>query len=302
VKRIHLKELRDQVIVITGASSGIGLATAEAAAREGAKLVLAAPSEPAMNGVVEQIRAAGGDAIFVACDVSDAAQVYLVAKTAVEHFGRIDTWINNAGFSIYGRLDEVSEADHRRLFDINFWGVVHGSMAALPVLRSKGGALINVGSEGADAYVPLQGMTTASKHAVKGYTDSLRIEIEELDRAPISITLIQPTAVDTPFPQHAWNYMEKEPRLPKPRIDPEDVAKAILEAAVHPTRDRYVGAMAVANTAMSKAAPALADKKSARMADRQQYDEPRRAPKGALYRPSEDTGVIGRTRGTGGKE
>jgi len=302
MKKPRLKDLRDQVVVITGASSGIGLATAEAAARAGAKLVLAARSERAMNGIVEEIRAAGGEAIFVACDVSDAAQVELVAKAAVERFGRIDTWINNAGLSIYGRLDEVSEADHRRLFDINFWGVVHGSMAALPYLRSQGGALINVGSEVSDAYVPLQGMYTASKHAVKGYTDSLRIEIEELDKAPISITLIQPTAVDTPFPQHARNYMDKEPKLPKPRIDPEDVAQAILEAAVHPTRDKRVGAMAVVNTAVSKAAPALADKLSARMAERQQYDEPRRAPEGALYRPSEDTGVIGRTHGTGGKE
>jgi NAD(P)-dependent dehydrogenase (short-subunit alcohol dehydrogenase family) len=222
VKTPHLKELRDQVIVITGASSGIGLATAEAAARAGAHLVLAARGEQLMDGMVEQIRAAGGDAIFVACDVSDAAQVDLVAKAAVERFGRIDTWINNAGLSIYGRLDEVSETDQRRLFDINFWGVVHGSMAALPVLRSHGGSLINVGSEGSAAYVPLQGMDTASKHAVKGYTDSLRIEIEELDQAPISITLIQPSEVDP---------TEKDPQGSKPRIDPEDVAKAILETA-----------------------------------------------------------------------
>jgi NAD(P)-dependent dehydrogenase (short-subunit alcohol dehydrogenase family) len=231
-----LKELRDQVIVIAGASSGVGLATAEAAGREGAKLVLAARSEDALNGIVDDIRGRGGEAVFVPCDVSDAAQVGQVARTAVDRFGRIDTWINNAGLSIYGRLDEVSEADHRRLFDINFWGVVHGSMAALPYLRQHGGALINVGSEGSEAIVPLQGMYSASKHAVKGYTDSLRIEIEELDKAPIAITLIQPTAVDPPFPQH-----DQEP---KPRIDPEEVAKAILDAAVHPTRDRKVGAMA----------------------------------------------------------
>jgi short-subunit dehydrogenase len=302
MKRTSLKELRDQVIVITGASSGIGLATAEAAARAGAKLVLAARSEHAMNDVVERLRAAGFEAIYVSCDVSDAAQVELVAKAAIERFGRIDTWINNAGLSIYGRLDEVSEADHRRLFDVNFWGVVHGSMAAIPYLRAQGGALINVGSEVSDAFIPLQGMYTASKHAVKGYTDSLRIEIEELDRAPISITLIQPTAVDTPFPQHARNYMDKEPKLPKPRIDPEEVAKAILDAAVHPTRDRKVGALAVLHTAISKAAPAIADQRSAGMAGQQQYDEPSRAPEGALYRPSEETGVIGRTHGTGGKE
>jgi short-subunit dehydrogenase len=297
-----LKELQEQVIVITGASSGIGLATAEAAARAGAKLVLAARSERVMDDVVERIRAEGGEAIFVPCDVSDLEQVRKVAKAAVDRFGRIDTWINNAGLSIYGRLDEVSEADHRRLFDINFWGVVHGSVTALPILRAQGGALINVGSEVSDAVVPLQGMYTASKHAVKGYTDSLRVEIEQIDKAPISITLIQPTAVDTPFPQHARNYLPNEPMLPRPRIDPEDVAQAILDAAVRPTRDRKVGAMAVLNTATSKFVPRLADRMSAKYADRQQYDEPRRQPEGTLYRPGEATGVSGRTRGTGGRE
>src|SRR5581483_10918741 len=131
---------------------------------------------------------------------------------------------------LYGRLDEVSEEDSRRLFDINFWGVVNGSLAALPHLKTQGGALINLGSEVSDAYVPLLGMYTATKHAVKGFTDSLRVEIEEVDKAPISITLIQPTAVDTPFPQHARNYMDREPKLPSPKIAPEDVANAILDA------------------------------------------------------------------------
>jgi len=297
-----LKKIRDQVIVILGASSGIGLATAEAAAREGARLVLAARSENAMNGIVERINMNGREAIFIPCDVSDRGQVENVARAAVERFGRIDTWINNAGLSIYGRLDQVDETDSRRLFDINFWGVVHGSIVALPYLKAHGGTLINVGSEVSEAVVPLQGMYAASKHAVKGFTDALRIEVVDIDKSPISITLIQPTAVDTPFPQHARNYMPNEPKLPRPQIDPEDVAKAILEAAETPTRDKKVGAMAVLNTTVAKVAPRLGDKLSATYVDRQQYDEPPRHPEGALYQPSEATGVAGRTHGTGGKK
>ena len=185
------------------------------------------------------------------------------AREAVEHFGRIDTWVNNAGVSIYGRLDEVSDADSRRLFDTNFWGVVNGSLAALPHLKARGGSLINVGSEVSEAVVPLQGIYTASKHAVKGFTDALRVEIEELDKALVSITLIQPTAVDTPFPHHARNYMEREPKLPTPMINPEQVAEAILKAATEGGRDVKVGAMAVVNTAISKLMPSLGDKMSA---------------------------------------
>src|SRR5262249_37640028 len=154
---------------------------------------------------------------------ADRDQVDRVAEAAIDRFGTIDTWVNNAGVSIYGRLDEVTEADSRRVFETNFWGVYNGSLAALPHLRRKGGALINVGSEVSEAAIPLQGMYSASKHAVKGFTDALRIEIEEVDGAPVSITLIEPTAVDTPYPQHAKNYMDKEPRLPAPLIDPEQV-------------------------------------------------------------------------------
>jgi len=295
-----LKHLEDQVVVILGASSGIGLATAEAAARKGARLVLAARSEHALTDIVERIRAAGGEAIFVPCDVSDRAQVENVAKVALDRFGRVDTWINNAGLSIYGRLDEVKEEDSRRLFDVNFWGIVHGSIAALPPLKAHGGALINVGSEVSEAVVPLQGMYSASKHAVKGFTDALRIEICKVDKAPISITLIQPTAVDTPFPQHARNYMSKEPKLPSPQIKPEDVADAILDAAVHPTRAKKVGAMAKINTAATQVVPGLAETVAASYVNRQQYDEPPRHPEGTLYAPSETTGVVGQTHGTGG--
>lgn len=198
--------------------------------------------------------------------------------------------------AIYGRLEEVSDADSRRLFETNFWGTVYGSLVALRHLRPNGGALINVGSEVSEAVIPLQGMYTASKHAVKGFTDALRVEVEELDEAPVSITLIQPTAVDTPYPEHARNYMSSEPRLPTPQIDPQDVAEAILKAATEGGRDVKVGAMATLNTAMAKVAPSLGDKMAARQAGRQQRDEPPRHPEGTLYRPGES----GRTHGSSG--
>jgi len=297
-----LKKLPDQVIVIIGASSGIGLATAEEAARRNAKLVIAARSGRAIQELAQRINAEGGEAIAVECDVADHAQVEQVAAAAVERFGRIDTWVNVAGLGMYGRLDETEEQDARRLFDINFWGVVNGSLAALPHLKVAGGALINVGSEVSDAYPPLLGMYAASKHAVKGYTDALRVEIEQVDQSPISITLIQPTAVNTPFPQHARNFTAQEPKLPDPMIEPEQVATAILDAAENPTRDKTVGAMALVNTVVSKLIPSVADKLAAKQVDRQHYDEPPRHPAGALRESSEQVGLVGRLHGTGGRK
>src|SRR3954453_20685332 len=281
---ISLKPLNQQVIVITGASSGIGLAAAEEAAEHGAKLVLASRSESTLATIVSEINSTVSEAIYVVADVGDRAQVEKIADAAIDHFGRIDTWINDAGGSIYGRLDVVSDKDNRRLFDTNFWGVVNGSLVALAHLRQHGGALINIGSEVSEAVIPLQGMYSASKHAVKGFTDALRIEVQELDKAPVSITLIQPTAVNTPFPQHAKNYMDREPKLPTPRIEPQKVADAILDAAVHHRRDVTVGLGAKVNTFMSKVAPGIADTMSAKQAGRQQYDEPPRHPEGALHR------------------
>lgn len=294
---ITLRPLNEQVMVITGASSGIGLATAEAAAQQGVKLVLAARSEQTMEEVVARLNAGGAQAIFVPADVGQREEVERIATEAIARFGRIDTWVNNAGVSIYGRLDEVTEEDSRRLFDTNFWGVVNGSLVALRHLRASGGAIINVGSEVSDAVVPLQGMYSASKHAVKGFTDALRVEIQEVDEAPVAITLIQPTAVDTPFPQHGRNYMDREPKLPTPQIDPGKVAEAILEAAVDPTREKKVGGMATLNAAVAKISPALANRMEAKQAERQQYDEPPRDPEGTLYKPGES----GHKHGSGGR-
>lgn len=284
--KIKLKPIDRQVVVITGASSGIGRATAELAARKGAKLVLAARSDEALDDLVRSIVEAGGEAIAVTADVARRDDVEKITRSAIDRFGRIDTWVNNAGTSIYGKLEEVSDEDSRRLFDINFWGVVYGSLSALPHLKREGGALINVGSEVSDAYIPLQGMYSASKHAVKGFTDALRVELQQLDEVAVAITLIQPTAVDTPFPQHARNYMDKEPKLPTPQIEPEKVAEAIVKAASKAERSVRVGALAVTNTVAAKAMPGVADKLAAKQAGRQQRDEPPREPEGSLHQPS----------------
>lgn len=289
-----LKPLDQQVIVITGASSGIGLATAVAAAEQGARLVLAARSKATLEDIAGRINDGGGAAIAVEADVGERAQVEAIVRAALDRFGRIDTWINDAGVSIYGRLDEVSEKDARRLFDTNFWGVVNGSLAALPHLRKAGGALINVGSEVSEAAVPLQGIYSASKHAVKGFTDALRIELDA-DDAPVSVTLVQPTAVDTPYPEHAGNYLAQEPKLPTPMIDAEKVASAILDAAVDPVRDVKVGAMSVLNTTVAKIMPALGDALAKMQIGRQQRAEAPHARDGTLYRAGES----GRIRGRG---
>ena len=293
---IKLKPLDQQVFVITGASSGIGLATARAAAEAGAKLVLTARSGETLDQICDDINAEGGEAIAVAADVANRDQLERVAQQAIARFGRIDTWVNDAGVSIYGRLEDVSDEDNRRLFDTNFWGVVYGSLVALKHMKAKGGALINVGSEVSEAVVPLQGMYSASKHAVKGFTDALRVEVQELDKAPVAITLIQPTAVDTPYPQHAKNYMDKEPKLPDPMIDPEKVADAILDAAKSETREIRVGALSKINTLTHKLMPGLAQKLEGKQAERQQYDEMPRDPEGGLWHGRGS----GQVHGTGG--
>jgi len=278
-----LKPLNRQVLVITGATSGIGLATAQEAGKQGAKLVLAARGGDVLDAVVQGLIDNGVEAVAVVADVADRSQVERIAEAALASFGRIDTWVNNAGGTIYGRLDQVSEDDSRRLFDINFWGMVHGSLVALPYLKRQGGALVNLGSEASEVAIPMQGMYSASKHAVKGFTDALRIEVEQLDEAPVSVTLIEPTAVDTPLPQHARNYMDREPKLPSPQVDPHQVAAAILHAAVVPMRTVRVGMMAEFDVLMGKVAPDLADQLSVLQVPRQQRDCPPREPGGALY-------------------
>ena len=270
---IRLKPIKDQVIVITGASSGIGLATALEAARRGARVVLASRDEADIKKAADQIVAEGGQATPAVVDVGDQASMEALAEQAIAAYGRIDTWVNNAGVSIYGRIEEVPLDDAQRLFETNYWGVVHGSLAALPHLKVHGGALINVGSELSETAIPLQGHYAASKHAVKGFTDTLRIELHEAG-APVAVTLIQPAAIDTPYPEHAMNYLGLEPKHLPPVYAPEIVADAILACAESPHRNLRVGGAAKLFTMIEKVAPSLGDRLKERVAfDGQKTDE-----------------------------
>jgi len=257
--KVKLKKLRQQVIVITGASSGIGLATARRAAKMGARVVAAARNESALREIVEQIRSAGGDARYVVADVGRENDVRRIAAEAIGHYGGFDTWINDAGVSIYGQILDVPIEDARKLFETNFWGVVYGSIAAAQHLRDRGGALINLGSEVSDTAVPLQGFYSASKHAIKGFTDSLRMELEECG-APVSVTLIKPGPINTPWTQHAKSYMVDKPTHIPPVYDTEVVVDTILHAAENPVRDMYAGGGSKLMSTLGKYAPRAADK------------------------------------------
>ncbi|HEX2462855.1 MAG TPA: SDR family oxidoreductase, partial [Vicinamibacterales bacterium] len=215
-----LKPISEQVVVITGASSGIGLVTARGAARAGARVVLAARNEADLRHAVDAIRREGGRASYVVADVANVEQVNGVAAAAVAEFGRIDTWVNNAAVSLYGRLVEMPLEEMRRQFDVNYWGQVHGCRAALPYLRSEGGAIINVGSALSDRAIPLQGNYCAAKHALKAFTDALRMELEEA-AIPISVTLVKPASIDTPFFEKARTHLGVEPQPVPPVYAPE---------------------------------------------------------------------------------
>ncbi|NNM76106.1 SDR family NAD(P)-dependent oxidoreductase [Sphingomonas sp. ID1715] len=166
--------------------------------------------------------------------------------------------MNNAAAATYGRMDEVTLEDHRRIFDVNYFGVLQGSLAAARHLRTKGGAIVNLGSVLSDRAMILQGPYSATKAAVQAATDALRMELEQ-EGAPISVTLIKPAAIHTPYPEHARNYMDAPPKLPPPLYDPRLVADAVLFACAHPRRQLYVGGGGYAISLAGKIAPRLTD-------------------------------------------
>jgi short-subunit dehydrogenase len=256
---VKLKKLEDQVVVITGATSGIGLVTARLAAKRGAKLVLVARTEPALQTLSGEIKASGAVAIYVKADVGVERELRDVRDAALLEFGGFDTWVNNAAVSIYGKVTDVPIEDHRRLFETNYWGVVYGSIIAADHLATKGGAIINIGSIVSDRAIPIQGTYSASKHAIKGFTDALRMELEH-DKSPVSVTLIKPATINTPYTIHAKNYLPTEPEVPPPVYAPEIVAEAVLYAAENPVRDLYVGGAAKALSMAGYYAPNLTDK------------------------------------------
>lgn len=287
--KVKLKPLNEQVIVITGATSGIGLTTACRAASRGAAVVLAARNEEALREVCEGIRARGGRCAMVVADVGAKEEMEAIAAEAERSFGGFDTWVNNAGIGMYSRLEEMEDRDHERLFQTNYWGVVYGSRTALKRLKKHGGALINLGSIASEMPAPLLGAYTASKHAVKGFTDSLRLELLHED-APVSVTLIQPSGIDSPFGEHAKNDMEWASQVPPPVYAPEVVADAILHAAAHPTRDLVVGGVGRMMIAASRLFPSLADRLFSYSfhATAMQHGRPKRDTPKNLHQPGED--------------
>jgi short-subunit dehydrogenase len=295
-----LKPLSQQTIVITGATSGHGLATALRAAENGANVILVARDEGELEQVQGRIHATGGTAETVAADVSLEEDVARIVDVATERFGGFDTWVNNAGVGVYGDLVDTPIADHRQVFETNYWGLVYGSLAAVRHLRERpdGGALINVGSINGDIASPLLGAYNASKHAVKGFTNSLRIELIR-DQAPVSVTLIKPAAIGTPFPQRGRNISGARARLPQPVYSPELVADAILFAAQHPRRAITVGGVGRLQVAASTLTPGLFDQIASRMSPQLvERDKPVGFVDGTLWEPDGDTpGREGRQKG-----
>ena len=270
------KPLEQQTIVITGASSGIGLTTARMAADRGANAVLAARSGDELEEAVEEIEADGGDATAVAADVRDRDDIREIAETAEEAYGGVDTWVNGAAVSIYGKLEDVPVEDMREQFETNVWGVLYGSLEAAERMREEGGTIVNIGSIVSDRTLMLQGSYSASKHAVKAFTDALRMELEN-DGAPIDVTLVKPSAIDTPFPENARNYMDEEATLPAPVYAPETVARTILEAAENPPREVTVGAGGKGMVVLGRLASRVMDGLMQTVfADQQRTDDPPR--------------------------
>lgn len=237
---IKLKPLSEQVVVITGASSGIGLVTAEAAARRGARVLLISRNAEALQAAVHRIQAAGGRAEHAVADVGEIREVRAAAAKAIARWGRIDTWVNDAGVSVLAKLTDTPAAEHERMFKTNYFGVVNGSLVAMQHLRHGGGAIVTVASIAADLPTPMLGAYAATKHAVKAFVQTLRLEAKA-DGLPVSITLVKPSGIDTPFAEHESNHAPGQAVIPQLAYDPQLVADAILDSAEHPRREITVG-------------------------------------------------------------
>lgn len=253
---ITLKPLKDQVIVITGASSGIGLVTARTAAKAGARVLLVARSGDEMAGIVRDLNNEGCQTDYAVADVGEADAVQAAVAKAVERFGRIDTWVSDAGVTIYAKLLDTPDDEHERMMRTNYFGVVNSAKAAVPHLKAQGGALIVVGSIASDIPSPLMGAYAATKHAVKAYVESLRIELKG-EGAPVSLTLVKPAGIDTPIAHHSAVHADGAAKLPPPVYDPQLVADAILDSAVHARREITVGGAGRAQVLFAQHFPAL---------------------------------------------
>jgi len=241
---MRLLPLNQQVVVVVGASSGIGRATALCLAAQGASVVVSSRNRKALDSLVDEIRHGGGVAVPVVADAADAEQMKLLADRAVAALGRIDTWAHVAAVSVYATFEQTKPEEFRRVVEVNLLGQVNGAQAALPHLKKNGGALIHVSSIEAKVSVPFNAAYAASKHGVAGFIDALRLELRR-EGAPVSVTQILPAGINTPLFDHALTRLGVEPRPPAPVYQPELVARAIVYAAEHPVRAYFDAGVAV---------------------------------------------------------
>lgn len=255
--RKKLKPLSEQTIVITGASSGIGLATAREAVRRGARVLLVARNDKALRSIASEL---GAGAATCPVDVADEGAAERIAEAATNAFGGFDTWVNCAAVTSYGTLEQLGLDEQRRVFDVDYFGMLQANLVAVKHLRQRGGgAIINIGSVLSDRALIKQPAYCAAKAAVRALTENLRMDVER-EGLPISVTLIKPSGIHTPFPEHGRNHMDEPPRIPQIMYGPELVAEAILFAAEHPRRQIYVGGYGFMLSLLARLFPRITDR------------------------------------------
>lgn len=274
---MRLKPLDEQVVVVFGASSGIGRETALRFSRRGARVVVAARDSEGLESLADEIRAAGGQAITAQAEAADDGQVKAVADAAVSAYGHLDTWVHVAAVTLYARFSDTTPEEFRRVVDVNLMGAAYGAMAALPHIKSEGrGALILVSSVEGKYSLPLQSAYSASKHGIEGFAQSLRLELQR-EGLPISVTTILPSTINTPLFDVARTKLGVKPKGFPPIYQPRLVADAILHAAAHPEREIVVGGAGKALAVLNRISPRLADAAVARKAFWLQRSDARRS-------------------------